>query len=271
MNENRGQVNLSVGVLCMRRYLVVVRAGNSSLHSLWVSGDCERTWDMIISYYGAGPKPREKDGIVTIPNKGPKWRGLSELFESDYRLHQSYEYIWLPDDDLECKCQDINRFFAICESYQMALTQPSLSADSFVAHPIVIHNPQYSLRFTNFVEVMAPCFRVDALRKCLPTFRENVSGWGLDYVWPQLLASPCFRIGVIDAVQVCHTRPVGGPTYSLLASGIDEARDEMKSLLAKYGIERPSLVSHGAVGIDGRELSAHEFLLESPRWLMPPW
>ena len=55
---------------------------------------------------------------------------------------------------------------------------------------------------------MCPFFSRDALAKCLPTFQENVSGYGVDIVlWPAILGKR--GMAIIDAVQVAHRRPLG--------------------------------------------------------------
>jgi len=35
-----------------RRNLVIVRAGNSSLHPEWLKGDGARNWDIVVNYFG---------------------------------------------------------------------------------------------------------------------------------------------------------------------------------------------------------------------------
>jgi hypothetical protein len=86
------------------------------------------------------------------------------------------------------------------------------------------------LRFTFFVEVMAPAFRADALRLCLPVMQEDTRyGWGHDWVFPKLLGYPENKIAIVDACAVEHTRPVASNTDMSLAF------HEMRRISEKYG------------------------------------
>src|SRR2546423_553078 len=40
----------------VRRNLVIVRAGDTSLHENWLAGPVDRNWDLIVSYYGDDPE-----------------------------------------------------------------------------------------------------------------------------------------------------------------------------------------------------------------------
>jgi hypothetical protein len=64
------------------------------------------------------------------------------------------------------------------------------------------------LRYTNFVEIMAPLMSMQALRHLMPTLDNDdiKSAWGLDFVWPYLLNNR--DVAVIDKTPMTHTRPV---------------------------------------------------------------
>jgi hypothetical protein len=72
---------------------------------------------------------------------------------------------------------------------------------------VLVHRPGLELHYTNFVEIMAPMLRVDALEHVLHTMDtdECKSGWGLDQLWPTMLDFS--NIAVIDATPLTHTRP----------------------------------------------------------------
>jgi hypothetical protein len=67
-----------------------------------------------------------------------------------------------------------------------------------------------------------------ALRLCLGSFRDSVSGFGLDHLWPALLGGARSRIAIIDAAGVIHTRPLGR-NYDVVAAVAEE-----RALLAAY-------------------------------------
>jgi hypothetical protein len=219
-----------------RRNLVIVRAGNSSLHPAWLSGAPERSWDLLVNYFGDDPDKYKDQDILRIDSKGPKWPALKELIETHREIIDRYDYVWLPDDDIATNAADINRLFEIARKYKLALCQPALSLNSYFSWGVTLKTMFTRLRYTNFVEIMVPCFDHDFLLRCLPSMGDNLSGFGLDFLWPHMLASEPDRIAIIDAVSVTHTRPVGGPNYALLRERGISAEDEGLQVRRKHGV-----------------------------------
>ena len=220
----------------MKRNLVIVRAGPASLHPDWLLHPEERNWDLVVNYFGDDPHQFRVPGVTRIDSKGPKWPALHALFTGSTLAWQDYENVWLPDDDLATDGHSINRFFEIVTQQRLDLSQPSLSWDSHISHLVTARNPEFQLRFTNFVEIMAPCLSARMLQRCLPSFKLNRSGWGLDYIWPLWATQMQGRCAVIDEVAITHTRPVGGPNYaSLKAAGITP-HQELQAALAQFHI-----------------------------------
>ncbi len=241
-----------------RKNLVIVRAGDSSLHEEWLTGPGECNWDLIVNYFGDDPQRYRKDDVQRIDSKGPKWPTLHDLIKSHGEAIFSYERVWLPDDDLRATKDGINSLFDIFEKHALMLAQPALTPDSHLGHLITLRNRSFHLRFTNFVEIMAPCFSREFLKQMLPSFNANLTGWGLDFIWPTKI-SDWLRIAIIDAVTVCHTRPVGGPNYQHLAAGGKTPQQELHEVLAKYGLTAvdPPYV-RGGIDNSGRRLSIYD-------------
>ena len=63
-----------------RKNLVVVRAGDNSLHPEWLDGSAERNWDLVVNYFGDDPDRYRTHDVVRIDGKGPKWPALQTLF-----------------------------------------------------------------------------------------------------------------------------------------------------------------------------------------------
>lgn len=249
-----------------RRFLVVVRAGNESLHPSWLAtggagGErtLDRNWDLVVNYFGDDPDryPSTADGVVRIDSKGPKWPALAKLMAATRDAWSAYDYVWIPDDDLAATGEDINRMFELAAALDLQLAQPSLSWDSHFSIPLTLHNRAFKLRYSSFVEPMAPLFSRALLQRALPTFGETISGWGLDYVWPRLLPDPMRQCAILDCIQVRHTRPVGGPNYAFNRSAGVEPRREMYQLLQRHGVPGPIQLSYGGIDVTGR---AHSLL-----------
>jgi hypothetical protein len=216
----------------MRKYLIVVRAGEKSLHTKWLGS--ERNWDLVVSYYGDEPTLYVNDEYLRVACKGSKFIGLSDFFRSSEFNWKNYDYIWCPDDDLDASCHGINQFFEICELIGAELAQPALDWSSFYTWGITLRNTSFNYRATNFVEIMAPCFSRTFLETVLPTFMENRSGWGLEWLWQLQLDRP-FRSYIVDATPIRHTRPVGSGSRGLGEAISPDA--ELNALLKRKGLQ----------------------------------
>ena len=224
-----------------RRNLVILRAGVTSLHPVWLH-DCPdeaRTWDLCLCTYGPDPDAvfGPADRRLHVP--GSKFQGLSEVF-SKHDFWSAYDYVWLPDDDLLTDWRSINQLFEICRRYELALAQPALLPEGYINHPITVRAARSTLRFTTFVEIMAPLFSQAALRRVAATFALNTSGYGMDHLWPVLIDAPPHSIAIIDTVGVLHTRPVGS-TYDQQGASqegyaIEDAFHEINRYLVVGGI-----------------------------------
>ena len=238
------------------RNLVVLRAGDRSLHPQWIAGE-GRDFDLFISYYGAQPDQWRQDTPLWEARKGPKWPCIGELLAEHPQLLEIYDAFWFPDDDLRADTATINRMFALFRGFELALAQPALTRNSYRGHPMLLQQPGHALRYTRFIEVMAPLFDRAALRACLPTFGDSRSGWGLDFLWPRLTAPGRERaIAILDATPVWHTRPLGGELY--------RNNPEMNP---QRDVER-LIVQHG---LTPRELATQYEWESGLRLVRPPW
>jgi hypothetical protein len=224
-----------------------------------LKGADARNWDIVVNYFGDDPDKYKQPDVVRIDSKGPKWPALQELIQSHPEFISDYEYIWLPDDDLLATKTDVNRLFDLVKSYKLEVAQPALTWDSYYSHITTLRNSMTKIRFTNYVEVMAPCLCSAMLRKALPLFNSNLSGWGLDYLWSALVEDPLNDIAIIDEVTVRHTRPVGGPNYKLLRETGVSPWDELRILCKAHGLgEEPVLVTHKAIRHDNTVITAEK-------------
>ena len=216
-----------------RKHLVIVRAGDGSLHPGWTNSVDRRDWDLVVSYYGEDASRFRGPGERRIDDRGPKWTGLHALLTRE-RFWREYDYVWLPDDDLAIDQEAVNRLFARSAELGLELAQPALSWRSYYSHLITIRHPSFLARFTDFIEIMAPCFRREFLEVCLPLLGETQSGWGLDWILPLRQSKGALGCAILDDVEMTHTRPVGGPNYAALR-GVN-AEDEGEALAARHGV-----------------------------------
>lgn len=225
-----------------RRVLVILRAGDQSLHPQWFVGAVgeRRNWDLHLSYFGGLRRPfRHRGADVTLSfEQGTKAAGTVACLEKLGDRLDHYDWIWLPDDDLWTNLPNLNRFFEIVAEHQLDLAQPALGDGSYIAHKITIQRPHMKLRFTTFVEIMAMCFSRRALSICAPYLGATVSSWGISILFPKLLGYPERGIAIIDETPVIHTRPVGGPNIALSRSLGADPRQEAVDIMRTHQVEK---------------------------------
>jgi len=217
-----------------RKNLVLVRAGDKSLHPQWLSDD--RNWDLAVSYYGSFPDRFKDQFDILHCFKGSKWEGITDFIENNTHLISQYEYLWLPDDDLFCNAETINNFFRLCKALNFTIAQPALTPYSFYTWPITIKDEEAIARQTNFIEIMAPCFRVSDLKCFSRYFGENTSGFGYEWLWESIAKKEkIFNFGIVDATPVFHTRQVGKAGHG---GAKKEPTIEEKDLLEKFTLNK---------------------------------
>jgi hypothetical protein len=221
----------------MKPYLALFRAGPSSLHPSAVERLGAQNFDYALSWFGDQP-PAASDAVFVHLQKGAKWPGLRATIAAHWDTISRYRYVWLPDDDLLCTPELVSRMFAVCDDLALDLAQPALTPDSYFAHVVTLQHSAFQVRFTNFVEIMAPVLSADMLVRVFPTLGEAVSGYGLDAVWPHL--TQLGKVAIIDDTPVKHTRPLGGPNYAFSkAAGLNPVQEDWL-VCAQHFVEQPS-------------------------------
>lgn len=221
----------------MKKNLVIAAVGDESLHKEWIP--CKHNeYDLSLIHYG-DQKDYSNDCKFLFKEKGPKFHLLSKIIKKNPIL-LNYKNIWMPDDDLFISPSEIDKIFEIHDQYNLWISQPSIMG--WYGLDTTLHHKNCILRYTNYVEIMCPCFEIEALKKCIHTFEENKTGWGIDHIWNQLLNHPTDRLAIIDESIAIHTRPVGsGDTYKNQTNGeLSGARKENYEIYKKYDMKNSS-------------------------------
>jgi hypothetical protein len=219
----------------MRRNLIIVRAGDQSIHAGWIDPGRRRDFDLLVSYYGSTPDRFRASAEHYDAETGPRWPAQARLCREQWAILERYEHVAFVCDDLEVPQATWNDLFRICRRYRLDLAQPAI--EGHPTHRITQPQPGCILRYTNFVEIMCPVFGRAALQKLRGTFGESISGWGLDFLWGSLLPYPQFRMAIIDSIPIRHTRPKGGAALrpALAVLGV-EPREELERVRAVHGL-----------------------------------
>ncbi len=203
--------------------LVIVRAGDDSLHETWLRPEKQnaknynrsyaRNYDCIIAYYGEKKNKWQRkgdanSGITHMHIKGGKWDGVYSVFADNPALLNQYQSVWIPDDDIEATPEAVEKMFTLHEQYNLQLSQPALTHSSYFSYFGLLKNPAFQLRFSNFVEIMMPCMTTALLRNVLPFLKGNRTGTMLDRIWHRFTKQPAYAAAIFDQVQMRHVRGV---------------------------------------------------------------
>jgi hypothetical protein len=222
-----------------KRNLVISSIGKNSLHKSWIDNKENKNFDLILFYYDNEDYENFlNDSDLFIIKKGFKFNLIYELFKEYPNLHDLYDFFWFPDDDIETDTKTINQLFSLMKKHNFFICQPSLSEKSYVNWDVTAKVEKNYLRFVRMVEVMCPVFNSYSLKKCIKTFPESLSTYGLDCAWSSILGYPKNKIVIFDNISVTHTRPYKkGQLYiNLEKIGIDHQKD-LNYMLKKYNAD----------------------------------
>ena len=215
--------------------LVIMPFGRKSLRSEWLLDTTNRDFDVVLLCYHELPDdPHVSHPALTSYQLNDfKWWMIADLFErAAPGLAAQYENFYFIDDDIETDKEAINFLFDCFARSPFVLAQPALTRDSYMSWKALRVQSMSGHRYVSTVELMCPLMKREALVALLPIFKLTKSGWGVDLLWGQQVQDKFGpdRIGVFDAVQVRHGRPVGkGELYEKLDTGAKEEEDFVRS------------------------------------------
>jgi hypothetical protein len=230
------------------RFLVVVRAGRRSLHQRWLEETERLAFDLLIAAYEALEVPANRPEVRNVLIPGPKVKGIAELFRQCPEILKNYSHVALVDDDIDTAHVDLMRCFQMGVEHGFDVWQPSLTWNSHYSYAVFLNNPLYRIRYCNFIEMQTPFFSCEALARCLPLFELGYET-GIDQLWCRLSPDPALKYGVVDAVAVQHTRPVGTTAKQQGFVGVYD--DYFSSLHAKFGTRFWGPVVYGGILANG--------------------
>ena len=167
-----------------KRNCVISAVGKNSLHRMWTKGD--EDFDLHLIVYDDSLEQFRHDAKYAYHIKGYKLKVIYKYLEANPQFKDMYDYFFLPDDDILMDTVTINALFEAMKRYDLKIAQPALRM-SYYTWPHTLYDRYSKLRYTNFVEMMVPCFCREALQKVLFTFNENETGWGTETHWPLLM------------------------------------------------------------------------------------
>jgi cephalosporin hydroxylase len=220
-----------------KKNLVICVVGDFSYHKHWLDRK-KRNFDLMLVYYGkVKDKYKEEADYYLQTEDLLKLENISAAINRYYDVVQSYDAVFMPDDDMRLRLSSINRLFQVFYRYDLDLAQPTIGF-GIICYPILKTVPGYILRYSNFVEIGCPIFKRDLLLEMLPLFTLNRSGSAIDHLWSQKCQDK--KMAMIDCVPFFHLKAVAWPysqnlSYTAKAKklGINMMK-EQNSLITQY-------------------------------------
>jgi hypothetical protein len=147
------------------------------------------------------------DVRLAAPRPGAgKWENLNAALAAN--PSDGYDWLLVFDDDVILPRGFLDAFLFLCERFDLTLAQPAHKHWSHAAWRVTRRRAGSIARLTRFVEIgPVTALHARAFGTLLP-FPDLFMGWGLDAHWGAVAAERGWRLGVIDATPVRHTRPV---------------------------------------------------------------
>lgn len=259
-----------------RRALVILRAGDRSLHPHWLVGAAEREWDLHISYFGdqGAPACAGLPGVTWSQDGGEtKWGGVHACLEKNPVNLAQYDYVATPDDDLLLNAGTFNRAFALARQYDLAFCQLSLDPRSFYSHGLTVQRKGLLLRYVDAIETMPPIFRADVFARFVTLLSDPKNSWGLEYVVAAPLRDNPKSMAILDDVPVLHTRAHGTSKmyeHFRAAGGGRSLAETEAEYLAGHGVVKYERSALGAIRADGAEVTDMSWV-RKPVFLARVW
>lgn len=235
------------------RFLIVSRIGPDSLHPHWVEGAAQGRFDVLLSCFAPVAGLAETPGVTVEQRPGPKVAGYSGILRDHATRLAAYDYICFMDEDLRMSADQITGCFGLAAEYRLKIAQPALAWGSHFSYAATLRQPQFRLRFVNFIEMCCPIFRRDVLATIAPLYHSGLES-GIDLIWCNAVAEGPRDFAVIDAFPALHTRPVGGKASDNGFADVHGYEAHILAALARYGVLRHRMASYEGLRLDGRPL-----------------
>lgn len=214
-----------------KKYLIFSSVGDRNNIHTWTSAPDKKNFDLVLYYFGDKANPQFEADLI-VNRKGLKFENFYHfLIHNDI---SQYDSIWVVDDDIIMDTSSINKMFQIFSEYKLQIAQPSFDNNSLISHTCTKNKPNCILHYTNFVENNVVIFSTEVIPLLKSTFKDAKTGFGVDFIWTDILKYPTNKIAVIDAVSCCH--PI--TDYSALDAVVPRYLHKFQGaeLLSKYGL-----------------------------------
>lgn len=187
----------------------------------------EADLDAVLGELSRTRRHRIETAVVDLQPMG-KFDNINRAI-SGHNL-ENYDWLLVTDDDVQLPKDFVDLFIYFSYANRIKVAQPAHRFLSFASFRVTERHWGSLVRSTRFVEIgPISLLHRDTFGELLPSPSLRWA-WGLDLFWSHVARHRGWRMGVVDATPIRHTRPVGA-TYSH-----DAARAEAVEFLTSRDI-----------------------------------
>jgi len=186
----------------MRKFLLYSSVGDlSKFPKYWLSGK-GRNFDIWISFYGDRTDHGfEKHVDKYFVNRNYKFPNFYDVYKKHYDIIKKYDAVFLIDDDIIIKTQQIRLLFQIIMELDLWVMQPAFNDKSLMYWETNRQISNSFMHYTNFVEINTPIFSKYALEKFMAVYDPELLSTGIDFWCTRTLGIDVKdKYAVIDAI-----------------------------------------------------------------------
>lgn len=187
---------------------IFICAGDLESFATYSISHLRNNFDIIINFFGIDSDKRHflmKYSDIFFQQKTTKFLSLKSIYTNNPTIFDKYDYIICFDDDAIPISGNIENLIKIAKQLNMSIISPSHDRSGKISWKIMQTYPgNHVVRFTNFVEMTFPIFKVDFLKQYLDHYTGECCGYGNDWWYLNILnphKNP-FACGICDDVRV---------------------------------------------------------------------
>ena len=223
----------------------------------WTEG--LKDFDLVTYCYDDSEIGKDKSNLWLNRPKFTKYQNFWH-YASFYPEHlRQYDYIWVTDDDMFMSTEDINTMFGMMEEYDIDLGQPSFDLNGVHYIHNLVNDPDYILRYTDYIETSALLFHKDALKKIIRTFSETITGWGWDALISAMILEDGGRLAVFDKVKAYHAPSLSTLNKVLFRHGHSIEGTKLLEKYDRLDLRRKHPVIKRGIDLTGKEVPIRKY------------
>jgi len=237
----------------MKDYLLFSSIGDNydKAFKSWYCSKEDRNYDIIFIYYGTNQErvfELENYCDILREKKGSKFQNLVNFYD-ELSINQ-YKYVWVVDDDIELKFNEINKMFDFINQKKYFLCQPSMhpkGQNSFYLNVNKFGKPIHWIHHTNFIEVGCPILDKEHLEETvniLKNIDNKLTAYGIDVIWQYYFFKPkkYFQVLLNFIVYNPHPHDKKNKSRECLKMGSNEERkNQSQEILENLNINYKNL------------------------------